>query len=460
MIISEHKRIMTLVKRSYGLTVDRVQDMEGYDSINFKLSAATATYVLKQYPSPFDQELLKAENEVLHRLEDLKPYQIPKVVMTEDGADILVQDDRCFRLLTYVHGDLLAEMEHSPEMISSFGSFMGRLTKETVGLSLAAVKSREISWDIKHTLKSESYLDHIKDPTNRNLVRYFLMQFREQVLPRQYQLRTGIIHNDANDHNVLVHQNKMKGIIDFGDMCHTWVINDAAIAMTYLLMDKKDPLRCAVYFLTAYHEVYPLQEREIAILYYLIAARLCISVCHSAHAKHQKPYSDYIVVSERPAWKLLHTWLTINPLKAENVFKNAIGCTGRTAPKTEDLIVKRYAVLGKSLSISYDDPISMTRSAFQYMYDADGNTFLDAYNNIMLAGHCHPHVVYAGQRALAKLNTNTRYLYEELTDYAQHLLSLFPKTLNKVFFVNSGSAASDLAYVWPKSIHKRKKSWS
>jgi 4-aminobutyrate aminotransferase-like enzyme len=87
----------------------------------------------------------------------------------------------------------------------------------------------------------------------------------------------------------------------------------------------------------------------------------------------------------------------------------------------------------------------MNQSAFQYMYDAGGNTFLDAYNNIMLAGHCHPTVVRASQKAMAKLNTNTRYIYEELLSYSEKLLARFPSQLNKVFLVNSGSAASDLA---------------
>ena len=79
------------------------------------------------------------------------------------------------------------------------------------------------------------------------------------------------------------------------------------------------------------------------------------------------------------------------------------------------------------------------------MYDYKGTTFLDAYNNIPHVGHNHPKVVEAAQKQLLKLNTNTRYLYDELAAYAHDLLSYFPPRLNKVFFVNSGSEASDLA---------------
>ena len=87
----------------------------------------------------------------------------------------------------------------------------------------------------------------------------------------------------------------------------------------------------------------------------------------------------------------------------------------------------------------------MKGSAFQYMYDGYGNTFLDAYNNIPHIGHAHPEITKTGSLQMATLNTNTRYLYDAFPEYAEALLSKFPKELDTVFFVNSGSAASDLA---------------
>jgi 4-aminobutyrate aminotransferase-like enzyme len=98
----------------------------------------------------------------------------------------------------------------------------------------------------------------------------------------------------------------------------------------------------------------------------------------------------------------------------------------------------------------------MKKAAFQYMYDAYGNSYLDAYNNIPHVGHAHPKVVEAGQKQMAKLNTNTRYLYDELASYAEQLLDHFPDSLNKVYFVNSGSAATDLAIRLAQS-HTNKK---
>jgi len=142
---------------------------------------------------------------------------------------------------------------------------------------------------------------------------------------------------------------------------------------------------------------------------------------------------------------LLRKWITINPIKAKDTFREAVGFQPSKKKTNSQQLQRRKTNFSGALSLSYSHPIQMHQSAFQYMYDAQGNTFLDAYNNIMLAGHCHPKVVKAGQRTLARLNTNTRYLYDELLSYSTKLLAKFPKKLNKVFFVNSGSAASDLA---------------
>ena len=142
---------------------------------------------------------------------------------------------------------------------------------------------------------------------------------------------------------------------------------------------------------------------------------------------------------------MLEKWITINPNYAVNQFRLACGFEKKTINQVNFLLEKRKQVLSDSLSISYKQPINFEKAALQYMYDFEGNTYLDAYNNIKHVGHCHPKVVNSIQRQAAKLNTNTRYLYSALTDYANILLEKFPQKLNKIFFVNAGSAATDLA---------------
>ncbi|MGI9316955.1 MAG: aminotransferase class III-fold pyridoxal phosphate-dependent enzyme, partial [bacterium] len=109
------------------------------------------------------------------------------------------------------------------------------------------------------------------------------------------------------------------------------------------------------------------------------------------------------------------------------------------------LLDTRRNTLSASLSLSYREPIVVGRGIGQYLFDSYGRRYLDAVNNVPHVGHCHPHVVRAGQLAAGVLNTNTRYLYPEITNYAQRLLATFPEPLSVVFLVNSGSEANDLA---------------
>ena len=111
----------------------------------------------------------------------------------------------------------------------------------------------------------------------------------------------------------------------------------------------------------------------------------------------------------------------------------------------EEILAIRRRTLGKSLSISYRNPLHIVRGEKQFLYDVDGRAYLDVVNNVCHVGHCHPHVVRAGQGQMAVLNTNTRYLHDNIVEYAERLLAKFEDPLTVVFFVCSGSEANELA---------------
>lgn len=111
----------------------------------------------------------------------------------------------------------------------------------------------------------------------------------------------------------------------------------------------------------------------------------------------------------------------------------------------EEIVDYRKQHLGKNLSISYRDPIKMVRGHGAYLIDDTGRRYLDTVNNVAHVGHEHPRVVAAGQRQMAVLNTNTRYLHESIVKFVEELLSTMPAELNVAFVVNSGSEANELA---------------
>lgn len=114
-------------------------------------------------------------------------------------------------------------------------------------------------------------------------------------------------------------------------------------------------------------------------------------------------------------------------------------------PTIRKNIERRLEVLGPGYLLIYNDPVSFVRGERAHLFDAEGRDYLDAYNNVPVVGHCHPHVVEAVNRQVASLNTNTRYAQEGLVDYAERLVALFPDELRRVTFACTGSEANDLA---------------
>lgn len=120
------------------------------------------------------------------------------------------------------------------------------------------------------------------------------------------------------------------------------------------------------------------------------------------------------------------------------------------------LLADRKKHLGKSLSLSYNEPLNILRGQMQYLISDIGRKYLDTVNNVAHVGHEHPRVVNAGQKQMAVLNTNTRYLHENIILFAEELCKTLPKELSVIHFVNSGSEANELALRMAKAFTNQK----
>lgn len=461
-----------LIKAHYGFRAT-IKAMSGYGSLNYHVRDESGNqYVLKLEPDPAASDFLQAENQLLHHLSlaHALPVQTPAPVPALKGQDLLSwtlaptppqQEAQIVlaRLLTFVPGTFLAEARQDHQLLFSLGAVLGQLDQALLDQRPVAVERRRIVWDLQYCLDSEIYLPLIADPARQRLARYFFQQYREQVQPRFSQLRRSLIYNDANDWNVLTKDGRVSGIIDFGDMTYAATVQELAVALAYACMHKTDPLEAARPVVAGYQAHFPLEEAELACLYYLVAARLTTSVCMSAYSRHRYPDNPYITVSEAPAWTLLEQWLALNPRRFEEEMRRICGFPVGPPPQAAELLDQRHQFLSRGMKVSYAQPLLLERGALQYLYDERGQTYLDAYNNVVQVGHCHPLVVQAGQRQMARLNTNTRYLYRQLGDYAERLLRYFPAPLRYVYFVNSGSAATDLALRLARTATQRRDLW-
>ncbi len=88
---------------------------------------------------------------------------------------------------------------------------------------------------------------------------------------------------------------------------------------------------------------------------------------------------------------------------------------------TQTLLERRFQALGKWSPLFYRQPLHLVRGEGVWVWDANGNKYLDVYNNVPCVGHCHPRVVEAISRQAATLNAHTRYLHENIVEYAERL---------------------------------------
>ncbi|MEI7944308.1 MAG: aminotransferase class III-fold pyridoxal phosphate-dependent enzyme [Actinomycetes bacterium] len=137
-------------------------------------------------------------------------------------------------------------------------------------------------------------------------------------------------------------------------------------------------------------------------------------------------------------------WRSISP--NPNLALGIASGTDAHAHLATDVIREdRTTVLSRNLSLNFRTPLEIVRGEGAYLYDVNGKAYLDLVNNVAHVGHGHPRVVAAGAAQMAALNTNTRYLHQNIVEYARALTSTLPDPLSVVFFVNSGSEANDLA---------------
>lgn len=686
----------------YGLAAS-AEELPSERDQNFLITAADRRmYVLKIANAAEDINILDLQNRAMRHLAGPdEPVPCPQVILSLERREIESVGDsngvsHYLRLVSYIPGVPLAKVNpQTSDLLQDFGRFIGRLARRLETFSHPAGR-RDLIWDIRTGHQTvRRCLEFMPDAGRRSLVEKFLCGFESIPAAKIDALETGVIHNDANDYNVIVSfpesgkgnfgKRHVAGIIDFGDVVHSYRLAELAVACAYVMLDKEDPLAAASCVVAGCHAVQPLRESELELLYALICLRLIMSVSICAYQTGLKPDNSYLAISERPVWRLLEKLEAVHPNLAWYTFRDACGFSpcpasnaitawlkthqgdfapvagidlktakkmvfdlglgsklvgdmrivddtpsfsrflfdemkksgaaigvgrydearliytsanfrpgghplaeGRTVhlgidlflepgspvyspldavvdsfrnnassrdygptlilkhivdgggrefftlyghlsansleglfvgkhilkgeriasigayPENgdwpphlhfqviadmlgmegdfpgvaghsrkniwlsispdpnpilgipdheleqdrcglEEILKLRKSSLGPSLSISYQRPLKIVRGFRQYLYDETGRTFLDAVNNVPHVGHCHPRVVKAAQEQIAVLNTNTRYLHDNLVHYAERLQERLPEPLRVFFFVNSGSEANDLA---------------
>jgi len=437
--------------------------LNGYDEQNFLLTNNNGEkFIMKIANDSHNIHFLDAQVKIINHLSESElSRNFQHLILNTEGepiTKIIVEEINYYiRVLTYLEGTFWIDQSNNNEKLyCNLGSFLGKMDRSLENFSHPAMH-RHYTWDISTAADANKKLHHINNHEVRRIVGYFLMQFETEVLPEISSLHHIYAHNDANDYNVLIDQDKIVGLIDFGDMVYTARINNVAVACTYAMLNTIDPLQAAEKVVQGYHEICKLSEKELGLLYHLIAGRLCISLTQSAFNASKDSNNEHHFITEKPALELLYKLMEVSPIKAENNFRKTCGYKEIiNADDYSELLNDRKENLGPNLSISYKKKLKIIKGALQYLYDDKGRTYIDCVNNPSHLGHCHPVVVKKMQKQIATLNTNTRYLNDNIIEFAKKLKQTLPPSLSVCYFTNSGSEANDLAIRMSRHYTKQK----
>ncbi len=253
------------------------------------------------------------------------------MVRCSDGTPVVEAGAHRVWLVTWLAGIPIALLAHRPlELLRALGSALGELDSRLTGFDDPAVH-RAFRWDLMQAPAILRLKQSLDDSRGRDLVYRRLRRFEAEVVPRLETLPFQVVHNDVNDHNVLVCRASGSGdaerdqdgyagvddfgpcgLLDFGDMMWTPRVCEPAIAIAYAMLGTDDPLASGRALLTGYVESVPLREDEIELIPELIEARLCVSVTISAYERRRDPDNPFVAVSETPAWRILD-WLAEEP---------------------------------------------------------------------------------------------------------------------------------------------------
>lgn len=627
-----------LLEQHYGLT-GTLQSLGSQQDLNYKVDSPRGRFVLKICRGDYDAVELHAQHAALNNLQTVR---VPKVIKSLTGEELLTLtlDGQALhvRVLDYIDGQPLTHQPHLGRgVIAGFGDLCGRMSQALARFEHPGL-ARTLQWDprhaqalIKHLLATLENLPH------RAALEQVAEQVEEHIRPLADHLPWQAVHMDITDDNVVWQRDaqrhwQVQGVIDFGDLVHTWRIADLSVTCAALLHHAEGDPFAILPAIQACHMVTPLQHEELRALWPLIVARAAVLVLSSEQQQRLDPDNSYLLKNAEHEWEIFHVATSVpfelmeaailgcvgqapapiasqgfapllpglvgrefalidlgvlsphfeagnweQPGIDQRLLQEAAAVHGRAAsrygqyrlsrtqpdsanePETfplhvelhvpsgtsveapfagvvrrgvngelqvhsseasvrlwgvkaqlrpgaavlkgqvigevegpltlqlcradvpaplfctpsraqawqslcpspatllglacdaepeldpEALLGRRDASFARSQKHYYVDPPRIERGWRNHLIDMQGRSYLDMLNNVAVLGHGHPRMAAVAARQWSLLNTNSRFHYAAIAEFSERLLSLAPEGMDRVFLVNSGTEANDLA---------------
>ncbi|MGE5826896.1 MAG: aminotransferase class III-fold pyridoxal phosphate-dependent enzyme [Micromonosporaceae bacterium] len=445
--------VLNRVEQLYGIRASEATALPSERDQLLLLPATSAGDVVVKVSNRAESaHTLAMENGALAHLATVDPgLPVPRLVPTRTGEPLGSITDgeghtHLTRVLTVVPGQPIEGQPVAGPLAEQIGAACARIA---VGLQgyFHPDAGRRIAWDIRiqRTPPSDPH-----DPVAR-LLADAPARIRP-ALAATYALPSGVQHAHVTHTNVRSDSGTtVTGVVDFGDMHHTAAACDLATSLTSVLRNTAS-VQLATWwelagaFVDGYQRVRPLQPAEAAVLGHLVLARLITTLDISRERADEHPQNRrYIVQYDASTERLLAELTELSDGELAHRFSRLVGMP--TRPPADHLAARRAAVLGGRLAPTfYRQPLTVVAGEDAWLIGDEGERYLDAYNNVAVAGHTHPAITEAVVTQLRTLNTHSRYLHPAIVELAERLTATMPPGLDTCVFVTSGSEAVDLAW--------------
>lgn len=300
---------VAIAKEVYGLESVNCQSLESERDQNFLVNVPSgSSFVLKIANGLEEKSFLEGQNAMLDHLAGQLDFT-PQIKKSRNGLGIesftLNSNRHWVRMVRFLPGQPMSETGFiSDQLAKNLGQRIAQLSIALESFDHPTLH-REFHWDLAYALQQiESRITIIRDPGLRNCISQILSNFKQYTAPLLDQLPKSIIHNDANDGNVILvkaadrFETEVAGLVDFGDVVHSWTISDLAVACAYAMLKSSHPLKCLRAMVQGYHCKKSMSEAEVGSLYGLICLRLCLSAAIAAEQTVACPENDYLNVSQ------------------------------------------------------------------------------------------------------------------------------------------------------------------
>ncbi|MFB1297818.1 aminotransferase [Mycobacterium sp. pW049] len=350
----------------YGLAA-RATSLGSQQDKNFTVHEDDGTVlgVLKIANPAFTEQEIAAQDAAAQLIADAEPDLRVAVPLQNNAGEKctavtgLVDGTAYVRLLEYLPGGTLLESGYlTPAKIAGLGDVAGRVSRALRDFTHPGL-DRILQWDLRFGMTVvDDLASHVADENLRGRLRAAAQQAWAHISAVDPELPRQAAHIDLTDANVVVSPSGAPdGVIDFGDLSHTWAVSELAISASSVLGHAGADVTSILPAVAAFHAVRPLSPAEVDALWPMVVLRTAVLIVSGAQQAVLDPDNDYLTEQSDGEMRMfeLATSVPVDVMAA--VIRAHLGMAQQAHPVTvqaQMLAVDRTAAVTLNLSTTSD----------------------------------------------------------------------------------------------------------